>query len=199
MRIIGPTVSLRLTLVACAASAAAALSPATANAAPPAPVSSLDVDRYLGVWHQLAAVPAPFSLACAGDTTATYTRQDDGTVGVYNRCRTWSGGTDEIRGTATVTDPVTRAQLRVSFPGVPGQGGDAPNYIVTALGPDYSWAHVTDPSRLSGFVLSRTPSLDAATWADIDAAIVAAGQQPCLFLTTPTTGGRSDLTPLCAR
>ncbi|MEV0063775.1 lipocalin family protein [Nocardia sp. NPDC050718] len=188
-------------LLACAAAAAVALVPAAASAAPPAPVPSLDVERYLGVWHQLAAIPAPFSLDCAGDTTATYTLDDAGDVGVYNRCRTWSGGTAEIRGTATVTDPVTNAQLHVSFPGVPGQDQrtGAPNYIVTALGPDYSWAVVTDPSRLSGFVLSRTPAVDAATWNDIDAAIVAAGQNTCIYLTTPTTGGRSDITPLCAR
>ncbi|MFD5180731.1 lipocalin family protein [Nocardia sp. NPDC058379] len=185
-------------LLACAA---VALVPAAASAAPPAPVPSLDVERYLGVWHQLAAIPAPFSLDCAGDTTATYTLDDAGDVGVYNRCRTWSGGTAEIRGTATVTDPVTSAQLHVSFPGVPGQDQrtGAPNYIVTALGPDYSWAVVTDPSRLSGFVLSRTPAVDVATWNDIDAAIVAAGQNTCVYLTTPTTGGRSDITPLCAR
>ncbi len=201
MRIAHSSVPLRLPLLACAAMAAVALAPATASAAPPAPVPSLDVERYLGVWHQLAAVPAPFSLDCAGDTTATYTLDDAGDVGVYNRCRTWSGGTNEIRGTATVTDPVTNAQLHVSFPGVPGQDQrtGAPNYIVTALGPDYSWAVVTDPSRLSGFVLSRTPAVDAATWNDIDAAIVAAGQNTCVYLTTPTAGGRSDITPLCAR
>ncbi|MFF0542215.1 lipocalin family protein [Nocardia thailandica] len=201
MRVARPSLALRLLPAACAAVAAAAVIPATAAAAPPAPVPSLQLDRYLGVWHQLAAVPAPFSLACAGDTTATYTLDASGDVGVYNRCRTWSGGTDEIRGTATVTDPVTNAQLHVSFPGVPGQDqrtGD-PNYIVTALGPDYSWAVVTDPSRLSGFVLSRTPAVDDSTWNDIDAAIVAAGQNPCVYLTTPTAGGRADLTPLCAR
>ncbi|MGW5440199.1 lipocalin family protein [Nocardia asteroides] len=201
MRIARSSVPLRLSLAACAAAAGAALFPAAASAAPPAPVPSLELTRYLGVWHQLAAVPAPFSLNCAGDTTATYTLDPAGDVGVYNRCRTWSGGTDEIRGTATVTDPVTNAQLHVSFPSVPGQDQrtGAPNYIVTALGPDYSWAVVTDPSRLSGFVLSRTPAVDAATWTDIDAAIVAAGQNTCVYLTTPTAGGRSDMIPLCAR
>ncbi|MGW4632694.1 lipocalin family protein [Nocardia sp. NPDC004415] len=193
--------SFRVALATCATVGAAAVASATAYAAPPAPVPSLDLASYLGAWHQLAAVPAPFSLNCAGDTTATYTLEESGDVGVYNRCRTWSGGVDEIRGSATVTDPATDAQLHVSFPGVPGQDQrtGAPNYIVTALGPDYSWAVVTDPSRLSGFVLSRTPAVDAATWNDIDAAITAAGQNTCVYLTTPTTGGRTDITPLCAR
>ncbi|MFF5034917.1 lipocalin family protein [Nocardia salmonicida] len=174
---------------------------ATAAAEPPAPVPRLELDRYLGEWHQLAAVPQPFNLNCARDTTATYTLDPAGDVGVFNRCHTWTGGVDEIRGTATVNDPVTNAQLHVSFPGVPGQDGRQgdTNYIVTALGPDYSWALVTSPSRLSGFVLSRTPALDDATWQQIDEAIRIAGQDPCIYLTSPTTGGREGVAPLCAR
>ncbi|MFC9872831.1 lipocalin family protein [Nocardia salmonicida] len=174
---------------------------ATAAAEPPAPVPRLELDRYLGEWRQLAAVPQPFNLNCARDTTATYTLDPAGNVGVFNRCGTWTGGVDEIRGTATVNDPVTNAQLHVSFPGVPGQDGlrGDTNYIVTALGPDYSWALVTSPSRLSGFVLSRTPALDDATWQQIDEAIRIAGQDPCIYLTSPTTGGREGVAPLCAR
>ncbi|WP_336086103.1 lipocalin family protein [Nocardia sp. SSK8] len=204
MRIARSSAPLRLAAATGAAFAVAVL-PATASAAPPAPapvpVPDLDLTSYLGDWHQLAAIPAPFSLNCAGDTTATYTLETSGDIGVHNRCRTWSGGVDEIRGTATVTDPTTNAQLHVSFPSVPGQDqrNGAPNYIVTALGPDYAWALVTDPTRLSGFVLSRTPSLDAATWTAIDTAITTTGQNTCVYLTTPTTGGRTDRTPLCAR
>ncbi|APE38136.1 lipocalin [Nocardia mangyaensis] len=178
-----------------------AVVPGGAAAAPPAPVPSLELDRYLGEWRQLAAIPQPFNLNCARDTTATYTLDPQGDIGVHNRCHTWTGGVDEIRGTATVNDPDTNAQLHVSFPGVPGQGereGDT-NYIVTALGPEYSWALVTSPSRLSGFVLSRTPALDDTTWQDVDAAIRTAGQDPCVYLTTPTTGGDPDVRPLCTR
>ncbi|WP_084457480.1 lipocalin family protein [Nocardia coubleae] len=198
MRIALPSAFRRSAATALVALAITALSSATAAAAPPAPVPSLDLDRYLGVWHQLAAVPQPFNLACARDTTATYSLDERGDVAVHNRCHTWSGGIDEIRGTATVTDPATNAQLNVSFPGIPGQDGET-DYIVTALGPEYSWALITSPSRLSGFVLSRTPTLDAAAWDDIHTAIETAGQNTCLYLTTPTTGGRTGIAPLCAR
>ncbi|MBF6214135.1 lipocalin family protein [Nocardia puris] len=186
---------------AVAVSVAAFAAAGAASAAPPQPVPSLELDRYLGVWRQLAAVPQPFNLECARDTTAEYTLDARGDIAVHNRCTTWTGGTSEIRGTARVNDPVTRAQLHVSFPGVPSQDQlDGPtNYIVTALGPDYSWALVTDPSRLSGFVLSRTPALDENAWAAVDAAISANGQNSCLFLTTPATGGQSALQPLCTR
>ncbi|WP_419150674.1 lipocalin family protein [Nocardia vinacea] len=167
----------------------------------PAPVESLDLSRYLGTWYQLAAVPQFFNLECARDSRADYTLDPQGNIAVYNSCTTWSGGRNEIRGTAKVNDPVTRAQLHVSFPTVPGQDRvDGPtNYIVTALGPDYSWALVTDPSRLSGFVLARSSALDTPTWDQVRVAITTAGQTPCMYLTSPVTGGQADMAPLCLR
>ncbi|WP_228816032.1 lipocalin family protein [Nocardia cyriacigeorgica] len=179
----------------------ASAGPLPSQVAGPAPVPALDVQRYLGTWRQLAAVPQPFNLSCARDTAAEYALDARGDISVHNSCVTWTGELNEIRGTATVNDPQTNAQLHVSFPGVPGQDQQrgATNYIVTALAPDYSWALVTDPTRLSGFVLARATGLDAATWDQVRAAITAAGQSPCLYLTSPTTGGISDVTPLCLR
>jgi apolipoprotein D and lipocalin family protein len=179
---------------------------AFAGAAPlptdgPAPVAQLDLQRYLGTWYQLAAVPQWFNLICARDSRAEYGLAANGDVTVRNSCSTWTGQQNVIRGTATVNDHETGAQLHVSFPDVPTQGerNGPTNYIVTALGADYSWALVTDPSRLSGFVLARNPALDAETWDRVRAAITAAGQNSCLYLTSPTTGGSNDITPLCPR
>ncbi|WP_280464452.1 lipocalin family protein [Nocardia cyriacigeorgica] len=185
--------------------AAAMLLPQTAAAdpipGPPRPVAGLEVDRYLGTWHQLAAIPQVFNVSCARDTTANYRLTERGDIAVHNSCVTWTGELNEIRGTATVNDPQTNAQLHVSFPGVPGQDQQrgATNYIVTALAPDYSWALVTDPTRLSGFVLAREVALDTPTWDDVRAAITAAGQSPCVYLTSPTAGGIGDIAPLCTR
>lgn len=191
-------------LVALAGSAVALLAAGSAQAIPspaaaPAPVTSLDLNRYLGTWNQLAAVPQYFNLVCARDTQANYALDPQGNVSVRNTCTTWSNMPNEINGTATVNDRTTGAQLHVSFPGGPTQDRiDGPtNYIVTALGPDYSWAVVTDPGRTSGFVLARAPMLDAADWQRVRAAIVAAGQDPCLYLTSPTTDGLANIVPLC--
>ncbi|MEU7628578.1 lipocalin family protein [Nocardia sp. NPDC049220] len=173
---------------------------ATASAAP-APVPRLDVERYLGTWHQLAAIPQYFNLVCARDTEANYALDPQGNIAVRNRCTTWANTPNEITGTATSNDPETGAQLHVSFPGVPTQDrvNGPTNYIVTALGPEYSWAVVTDPSALSGFVLARGVALDNAAWQEVRASIVAAGQNPCLYLTSPVTGGESAIVPLCIR
>lgn len=187
-------------LAVVAASTAAALSlTAPAAWAGPAPVTHLDLNRYLGTWYQLAAVPQFFNLNCARDTHAEYALDPQGNVSVHNSCTTWAGTPNEITGTATVSDPVTEAQLHVSFPGVPTQDQlyGQPNYIVTSLGPDYSWALVTDPHRISGFVLARTRTLDADEWRSVRAAIGAAGENDCLYLTSPTTSGVEAVAPLC--
>ncbi|MFB8005745.1 lipocalin family protein [Nocardia sp. NPDC056000] len=191
---------LATTFAAAAAVSVAGIMPvANAQSDQPQPIASLDLSRYLGTWYQLAAMPQYFNLVCARDTRAEYALDAQGDVSVHNSCTTWTGGPNEIRGTATVSDPVTNAQLHVSFPGVPTQESryGSPNYIVTALGQDYSWALVTDPNRLSGFVLSRTPALDPAQWSDIRAAITSAGENTCWYLTSPTAGGLETLAPLC--
>ncbi|MFE3262260.1 lipocalin family protein [Nocardia sp. NPDC059229] len=187
--------------VACSIPVAGIGGSAWAHADPPAPVARLDLGRYLGTWYQLAAVPQYFNLSCARDTRAEYALDAQGDVSVHNSCITWSGSVSEIWGTATVTDPATDAQLHVSFPSVPTQDAlyGPTNYIVTALGDDYSWALVTDPYRVSGFVLSRATMLDPAQWRDVSAAITGAGENTCWYLTSPTTGGLDRLAPLCTQ
>lgn len=186
-------------VAAVATSGGAGAVPDRVSGTGPAPVEKLELARYLGTWHQLAAVPQVFNLPCARDTRAEYQLDEQGDIAVRNSCVTWTGSLNQIEGTATVNDPVTGAQLYVGFPGVPGrdQRTGPTNYIVTALGPDYSWALVTDPSRSSGFVLSRTPALEAPAWDRVRAAIEAAGQSPCIYLTSPTTGGMTGIAPLC--
>ncbi|WP_245671026.1 lipocalin family protein [Nocardia amamiensis] len=175
--------------------------PARAQVTGPAPVQRLELERYLGTWRQLAAIPQYFNLVCARDTQANYSLDPQGGIAVRNSCITWANTLNEINGTAVVNDRETGAQLHVSFPGVPTQDRqEGPtNYIVTALGPDYSWALVTDPSRISGFVLARAAALEERAWGEVLAAITAAGQNPCLYLTSPTTGGESRIVPLCLR
>jgi apolipoprotein D and lipocalin family protein len=179
---------------------------ATASAAPDSrgwqplpPVASLDVQRYLGNWNQVAAVPQPYNLDCARNTVANYRLIDPSNIRVENSCTNWAGARNHIIGNARLTDPVSRAQLHVSFPQVPFQNSpDGPtNYVVTYIAADYSWAVVGDPLRLSGFALSRSPVIAAARWHEIQAVVTARGYNPCLLVTSPTPGGATDIRPLC--
>ncbi|HHU67692.1 lipocalin family protein [Corynebacterium sp.] len=158
---------------------------------------AVDLGRFAGTWYQVAALPQPYSLQCAHNTTAEYGVIDDSTISVRNSCGTLFGGRSGIEGTATVRSD---ASLRVNFPGVPFQNPDGPvNYRVTHLEEDYSLAVVGDPNRLSGFVLSRTPDLSPEQWSRVRGIVESRGWNSCLFLTVPMEGGRGDVTPLCTQ
>ncbi|WP_305091568.1 lipocalin family protein [Prescottella sp. R16] len=181
---------------AVAAATAAVLCAAPAHSAPLEPVAQLDLGRYLGTWHQLAANPAPFNLDCARDTTATYSAVDERNIRVENSCTTFTGERRGIVGNARINGP---AALHVSFPGVPFQEEqDGPsNYLVASVADDHSWVLVGDPTRLSGFVLSRSPAVDTAGWQQIRTVVEQQGYNSCLMFTSPNTGGLQEIRPLC--
>ncbi|PTT37477.1 lipocalin [Acidovorax sp. HMWF018] len=117
-------------------------------------VTGFDVDRYTGHWHEVARIDHSFERGLT-QTSATYSRNADGTVKVVNR------GYDPVRkqwkeaeGTATFVSEPTRAALKVSFFG-PFYGG----YNVVALDENYQWAMVVGSTTDYLWILSRTPSL----------------------------------------
>ena len=165
---------------------------------PLAPIPSLDVERYLGTWNQVAAVPQPFNLICARDTQANYQMIDETNIRVENTCTTWTGGENRIVGNARVNDTVTNAQLHVSFPGVPTQESlDGPtNYIVAYIADDYSWAFVGSPKRTSGVVLKRTPDVSVEQFREIRGVVESLGYDSNFITTTPTPGGATTIQQL---
>jgi apolipoprotein D and lipocalin family protein len=134
-------------------------------------VPSVDLDRYLGDWYEVARFPNRFQKRCEGDVKASYTRRADGTLEVVNRCRTEEGSI-EARGVARVVDPAG-ARLKVRFAPaalsfLPFVWGD---YWILALADDYSWALVGSPDRDYLWILSRAPVLgDRAFERAVDAA-----------------------------
>ena len=173
--------------------------PANAAEAPPQPVASVDVAKYVGSWYQVAAVPAIYEAQCAKNVTATYGINADGTISVTNKCATWFGGTSTVKGNARSENAPANSSLTVSFLKLGGHwlyfGG--PNYQVLGLGAQYDWAVVGDPNRSSGFVLSRTPALTAAQLADVRATLAANGYDACDLKLTKQDGGGSSRAPLC--
>ena len=150
-------------MFAVALAAAAALSSrATAQTANPVrTVRSLDLDRYVGDWFEIAKFPNRFQRQCVGDVRASYAHRSDGRIDVINRCRT-TEGQSEARGVARIVDEQTFAKLKVRFAPawlafLPAVWGD---YWVIGLAPDYSWAVVGDPGRKYLWILARTPHLD---------------------------------------
>lgn len=118
-------------------------------------VSSVDLQKYTGVWYEIARYPHRFQKDCYG-STATYTLRDDGKIQVLNECR--KGGPDGERitaeGTARVVDNATNAKLKVSF--LWPFSGD---YWIIDLGEQYEFAVIGHPKRKYLWILSRTKEM----------------------------------------
>ena len=150
----------------------------------PSVVPYVDLTRYVGFWYEIAHYPTSFQADCSS-STADYTARPDGTIGVLNTCLAADGSVvSTIEGSASVADPTTNAKLTVTFPGVPFP---APYWIID-LGQDYEYAVVSDPIRLTLFILSRTPTLDQPTLDGILSRLVDQGYDPArLVYDTPVT------------
>lgn len=129
----------------------------------PATVERVDLERYLGLWHEVARLPQSFqdsrTLRCE-EVTAEYTAAGPGRISVVNSCVNAldpARPRREARGQAYVVEGSEGARLRVSF-FWPFFG----DYWVLGLHPEYRWALVGSPSRQSLWLLSRTPALEEA-------------------------------------
>jgi len=121
------------------------------------PVSSFDINRYLGKWYEIARLDHSFERGLS-DVSATYSLQDDGSVKVLNRGydtrnQTWK---EAVGRALFIGDPAT-ASLKVSFFG-PFYGG----YHVIALDREnYRWSLVAGPSLDYLWILARERTLPA--------------------------------------
>ena len=88
-----------------------------ASRPPLATVSSVNLSRYAGRWYEIGKYPNWFQRNCAGDTTATYTANPDGSIRVTNSSRLKNGKAVTITGRATVVPDSHNTKLRVGFGG----------------------------------------------------------------------------------
>jgi apolipoprotein D and lipocalin family protein len=122
------------------------------------PVKGFQLDRYLGIWYEIARLDHGFEVGLS-DVTATYQLRTDGGMDVLNKGydaekKSWR----EAKGRAYFLGSPDTASLKVSFFG-PFYGG----YHVMALDPKYQWAMIAGPTHKYFWILARTPSLPQAT------------------------------------
>jgi apolipoprotein D and lipocalin family protein len=162
-------------------------------------VDSIDLNRYAGSWHEIAAIPQFFQRKCIRDTRATYTLTEGSLIRVENVCTREDGGKERAEGRARQADPAGTSKLEVTFLELFGEYRFwiAADYWVVALDPNYRWAVVGHPSRRYGWVLARDPRLSSATLAEIIGRIKLQGYDACEFQVTPQTGGLSVRRALC--
>lgn len=122
-------------------------------------VEKVELDRYLGVWYEVARKPLYFQNKCDRDVTASYTLNENGNVNVDNKCYSKDGKLNQSIGEAFVQNAPANSKLKVSFlPSavrwLPIGRGD---YWVLKIDDNYQTVLVGEPDRKYMWVLSRTP------------------------------------------
>lgn len=130
---------------------------------PPEVAADFDVGRYLGQWHEVARFDRFFQRDCWA-STVSYARRDDGDIAIVNTCHRDSpdGKLSRVEGRAWVEDPAVPAKLKVRF-----FWPMSSPYWVLEVAPDYSWALVGNAKKSSCWVLSRTPDVSEALYAQL--------------------------------
>lgn len=126
----------------------------------------VDLDRYGGLWYEIARLPTPFEAPCRGQPTAEYRRRRGDAPGrlrieVINRCMDRSGRVRQARGVAAPMLGGGGARLKVSLWPVwlrwlPLAWAD---YWILHVDGDYTEALVGEPRRRFMWVLSRQPTM----------------------------------------
>ena len=136
------------------------------------PVADIEIERYLGLWHEAARLPNGFERNCT-DVTAEYGLREDGLISVKNTCHD-NGRVRVAEGRARPSGArAGEGKLEVSFFG-PFWG----DYWVLERADDYSWAGVGEPSGRYLWVLTRAPALNPAQRAFFETRISALGYRP---------------------
>jgi apolipoprotein D and lipocalin family protein len=126
-------------------------------------VNKVDLNKYIGLWYEIAKIPNSFQDQCAYGTTAEYKLLEAGEIQVINKCYKSDGEPDVAEGLAKVVDKKTNSKLEVSFFSILGFRPFWGDYWIIGLDDNYQWAIVGSPNRKYGWILSRTPSLPDET------------------------------------
>ncbi len=122
-------------------------------------VSNLNIEKYMGIWYEIARFPNSFeqNLECV---TASYTIKENGDIEVLNKgYNTLKKKYNTATGNSWMPNKKLPGQLKVSF-FWPFSG----NYFIITLDNDYKYALVGDPSRKYLWILARDSKLDSDTY-----------------------------------
>lgn len=147
----------------------------------PTPVAAVDLERYSGLWFEIARIPNRFQSDCVGAATANYEIRDDGRIDVVNRCLKEDGGMKEARGIGRLQEEAT-AKLEVSFFSIVGWRPIWGDYWILDLGGDYEYAVIGDRGRNYGWILSRSRALSQDKLAELFEGLSQQGYDPEEFV-----------------
>jgi apolipoprotein D and lipocalin family protein len=119
-------------------------------------VKSLDIQRYMGTWYEIARFPHKFEKNLVG-VTATYTLNSNGSIKVVNSGHflTLGGKMQNAVGRGKLAGKEKNGHLKVSF-----FLFFYADYYIMSLDDNYKWALIGSKSDKYLWILSRTPQMD---------------------------------------
>ena len=144
----------------------------------PVTVNHVDLQRYIGLWYEIAKIPNRFQKQCARNTTATYSLNEDGTIKVINRCVQEDGSEDKAAGIARVVDVESNAKLEVSFVSIFGFHLFWGDYWIIGLDEDYRYVVVGSPTRKYGWILCRDKIMSEEMFQEAQQILIEQGYNP---------------------
>lgn len=129
-------------------------------------VDNLDLDRFAGLWHEVARYPTRFQRDCTRSSAEYSVNTSMGGLDLKNTCWRHNGETRSIEGEASRPNESEPGKLKVRFDSFPASLFES-NYWVIDLGADYEYAVVSEPRGRYLWILSREPHLDQLVMEDI--------------------------------
>ena len=163
------------------------------------PVTGFNLNRYLGTWYEIAAIPGFLQSRCARDTRSVYSAAENEAITVRSLCKRADGSDETNEGHQRRLDPASPAVFKVTFVHFLGIwwypfGRES---IIIAFDPEYRWLAAAHPSLRYGRILSREPTLSDEVLKRIASTLADEGFDLCAFVFTPQTGGRDRPAKLC--
>jgi apolipoprotein D and lipocalin family protein len=148
---------------------------------PLAPVPRLDLDRFSGSWHTIAALPAAGRRFEPG--SALRIRHDGG--GDLQIAHLTRGATSPRSAVATAADAGARLKVR-------GGGPLGRELVVLAVTPTYDACVVGSPDRRRAWILSRKTEIERPVWRHFRDELVRQGFSAERLRQAPGTRVRTD-------
>ena len=162
-------------------------------------VDSVDLNKYSGLWYEVAAMPQIYQKHCVKNTTAEYRLINKSTISINNSCETSTGERISTQGRARVSDKKIQAKLDILFMTLYGwKFTSRRQYWILGLGENYSYAVVGTPDRGSAWILSRTPELRQDYLEEANAILNKQGYNTCRLMTSVQTLGVQQVKSLCS-
>ncbi|MDX9771114.1 MAG: lipocalin family protein [Tenuifilaceae bacterium] len=126
-------------------------------------VSDVELEKFLGVWYEIARFPHSFERDLVG-VTATYSLKKNGNIRVLNQGykNTLDGKVKSAKAFAKIPNPNEPGRLKVYFFWPFGA-----DYLILDLDKDYQWALVGSSSPNYLWILSRSPQMDDGLYKSI--------------------------------